>query len=424
MTRQASACGMSKSSSDYLGPGDAAGDVAARPPIPTVRDLRAAFAVIDVIVSRMDDFVRSSCDWTWEVDRNFNLVDASSGFTALVGVPPRVLAGRYLLTLGRFKSVEVAIGDLPEFVRQRRPFRDEIFSMRDVRGEMHELRLSGVPFFDDGSDRFLGYRGTAVRITRPSPPLPKPTNGTATASSTGMPAHHRPPVGLSSDVLATVMHELRTPLNAVIGYAELALREPHGAMGDRYKGYVSIILTSARHLLHVIDGMRLAALPESEQALLACEPVSARRLVDEAVAMVVFQARQKGLELRQIADGGDPTIHADPTAVRQILVNLLFNAVKYTPSGGRIGVEIGPEDDRTLGITIFDTGVGIAGDQLDRVFDQFYRVEQAKKDRRPGGWGLGLSIAQRLARAMAGDISVESAPGRGSRFTVRLPLAK
>ncbi len=372
--------------------------------------LRAAFATINDALARLEDLVRAVCDWTWETDEHFSLTAASPGFTALMGVPAHTLFGRYVLTLGTFRTLDVAAGDLPEFVRDRRPFRDLIFDIRDANDRLHEVRLSGVPVFDSETERFLGYRGTASGILDP---------GLLPAAANSMRADQRPtpPEG---DALATLSHEMRTPLNAIIGFSELALRQPHGAVDERYRDYISVILTGARHLFEIVDGLKLSTLPEDARSLLKAEPVSAARLVDEAVAMVVIGAREKGIEIRPVASAGDWMVLADPAAVRRILLNLLDNAVKYTPAGGSVGMEIATAPDRTVAITVWDTGVGIAADRVGRIFERFYRVEG---QRGADGLGLGLSIARRLARAMDGDVTVTSVPGRGSRFTVRLRLA-
>ncbi len=371
--------------------------------------LRAAFATINDALARLEDFVRAVCDWTWETDEHFSLTAASPGFTALMGVPARTLFGRYLLTLGTFRTLDVAAGDLPEFVRDRRPFRDLIFDIRDLNDRLHEVRLSGVPVFDRETERFLGYRGTASGILDP---------GLVLAAAKPMRADQRPPP--EGNALATLSHEMRAPLNAIIGFSELALRQPHGDIDERYRDYVSVILTGARHLFSIVDGLTLSALPEDARSLLKAEPVSAARLIDEAVAMVLIGAREKGVEIRPLASAGDWMVLADPAAARRILLNLLDNAVKYTPAGGSVGLEIARAPDRTVAITVWDTGVGIAADRIGRIFERFYRVEGE-----PGadGLGLGLCIARRLAGAMDGDVTVTSVPGRGSRFTVRLPLA-
>ena len=372
--------------------------------------LRAAFATINDTLARLEDFVRAVCDWTWETDEHFSLTAASPGFTALMGVPAHTLFGRYLLTLGIFRTLDVTAGDLPEFVRDRRPFRDLIFDIRDVNGRLHEVRLSGVPVFDGETERFLGYRGTASGILDPGlfPAAAKPVRADQRPT---------PPDG---NLLATLSNEMRTPLNAIIGFSELALRQPHGDIDERYRDYVSVILTGARHLFTIVDGLTQTALPEDARSLLKAEPVSAARLIDEAVAMVLIGAREKGVEIRPLASTGDCMVLADPAAARRILLNLLDNAVKYTPAGGSVGLEIARAPERTVAITVWDTGVGIAADRLARIFERFFRVEG---ELGADGLGLGLSIARRLARAMDGDVTVTSVPGRGSRFTVRLRLA-
>ncbi len=241
--------------------------------------------------------------------------------------------------------------------------------------------------------------------------------------------------------LATMSHELRTPLNAVLGYVDLLDLELAGPLTGAQRGYLDRVTTSARHLLGLINEVLDLAKVEAGQMTVALQPTGARAHVLDAVALIAPQAARKELALDVAAGAADDVrVLADPDRLRQVLVNLLSNAVKFTALGGSVTVRIdpapGPGPLHTVAgrafvrVDVCDTGVGIPADRLDAVFEPFVQVEAADADRpvnvytrRHGGTGLGLTIARRLTRLMGGDLTLESTPGRGSRFSVWLPLA-
>ena len=147
-------------------------------------------------------------------------------------------------------------------------------------------------------------------------------------------------------------------------------------------------------------------------------------LVAEARALVSLRAAEKQLDISAVFVSEHWTIMADALRTRQILVNLLFNAVKFTPEGGSIGIETKQLDDKRLALTVWDTGIGIPADQLEKVFERFYQVKSADiLSRSHEGTGLGLSVSRHLAHLMSGDLTVQSTLGKGSRFTLTMPLA-
>ncbi|HEY0778727.1 MAG TPA: PAS domain-containing protein, partial [Gemmatirosa sp.] len=241
--------------------------------------------------------------------------------------------------------------------------------------------------------------------------------------------------------LATMSHELRTPLNAVLGYVDLLELELAGPLTTDQRAYLDRVTTSARHLLGLINEVLDLAKVEAGQMSVALQPTVVRGHVLDAATLVRPQAERKGLVLAvDPPEAAGLRVLADPDRLRQVLVNLLGNAVKFTPSGGRVAVHVAASagaapphgvDGRAFArIDVEDTGIGIPADQLDAVFEPFVQVEVADADRpvsvytrRHGGTGLGLTIARRLARLMGGDLTLESTPGRGSRFSVWLPLA-
>lgn len=223
-----------------------------------------------------------------------------------------------------------------------------------------------------------------------------------------------------SNFLATMSHELRTPLTAIIGYQELLAEGITGPVTRPQAQQLQRIKVSAMHLLGLIEEILSYSRLEAGRESVHVEPVAVKGIMDDAMAFVMPLAEGRPIKLAAAPCSPGLMMRTDPGKLRQILVNLLSNAVKFTPKGSvMLGVDVHNPD---ITFTVSDTGIGIATEHLDHIFDPFWQVEQ-HMTRTAGGSGLGLSVARRLARARGGDITVESAPGKGSAFTVRLPLA-
>ena len=240
---------------------------------------------------------------------------------------------------------------------------------------------------------------------------------------------------VKSEVLATMSHEIRTPLNAIMGYGELLDLGIAGPVTDRQREYLSRLSESSRHLLTLIDDVLDLAKLDAERMAVAREEHAAADAVHAALALVAPQAAAKRLHVREgcaPARAPDaPRYLGDEQRVRQVLVNLLSNAVKFTEREGTVTVtctasETGPPDVPLstggvwTAIAVSDTGIGIEPEQHDAVFEPFVQASQGKT-RTYGGTGLGLAISRRIARLMGGDLTLRSAPGEGSTFTLWLP---
>jgi signal transduction histidine kinase len=221
-----------------------------------------------------------------------------------------------------------------------------------------------------------------------------------------------------SDFLAVMSHELRTPLNAIIGYASLLSDGVTGAVSNPQRTQLARIKASAAHLVGLIDEILTLSRIEAGREEMRPEVVPIIRLLDEAGAMAVPLAEAKGLAFRIDAPADSVVIETDCGRTRQVLVNLLSNALKFTDAGEITMAAVA--DDGEVCFSIRDTGIGIAPEHLDRIFDEFWQVEQATT-RRVGGSGLGLSVSRRLARLLGGELTVESEVARGSTFILRLP---
>jgi signal transduction histidine kinase len=221
-----------------------------------------------------------------------------------------------------------------------------------------------------------------------------------------------------NDFLAVMSHELRTPLNAIVGYAELLHDGVAGPVNHEQREQLERVQLSARHLVELVDDILSFSRLESGQDNIRYAAVDLATITREAGALVEPVARSKGLTFTVVAPNDSVTFTSDPAKLRQILVNLLSNAIKFTDEGTiRLASSAEPA---CVVFDVEDTGIGIAREHQERVFETFWQVDQSAT-RKTGGAGLGLSVSRRLARALGGDLTVDSEIGKGSRFRFWLP---
>jgi heavy metal sensor kinase len=214
-------------------------------------------------------------------------------------------------------------------------------------------------------------------------------------------------------------HELRTPLTAIKGQVEIALSRPREPAA--YREVLQAVNEEVDRLIRLVGSLLTLARADSGQIPIASEAVELPELVRAAAEQVQATAEKRDVHLA-VVPGASLTLQGDEDLLLQLLLNLLDNAIKYTPPGGRVTAGWSTNDTQ-VELRVHDTGVGIAPEHLPHIFDRFYRVDKARS-RAEGGAGLGLSICRWIAEAHGGSISVESAPGQGSTFTVRLPTSQ
>lgn len=222
-----------------------------------------------------------------------------------------------------------------------------------------------------------------------------------------------------ADFLAVISHELRTPLNAIMGYSDLLDAEISGDLTDKQRRQIERIRASARHLLQLIEEILAFARIQSGGDELHLERLDAVQLMHEAAAVTEPMARARGLDFRLDLPASAVELDTDPGKTRQVLVNLLSNAVKFTDAGS-VSLRLRESGERVI-FEVADTGVGIPSHHLPRIYDPFWQAEHPNT-RRAGGTGLGLSVSRRYARLLRGDLDVRSEPGRGSTFSLSLPV--
>lgn len=227
-----------------------------------------------------------------------------------------------------------------------------------------------------------------------------------------------------SSFLANMSHELRTPLNAIIGYSEMLMEDAEDGQTDGLVADLEKIRNSGKHLLGLINGVLDLSKVEAGKMDLYLESIDVRQLVDDVASTVDPLIRKNGNTLDIDWVGAPGVMYADMTKLRQILLNLLSNASKFT-SNGRVSLRVWRTDEESvpwIGFAIRDSGIGITREQIARLFQPFSQAD-ASTTRKFGGSGLGLTISRRFCEMMGGEVTVESEIGRGTVFTVRIPAA-
>ncbi len=384
--------------------------------------------------AQFQDFARASSDWFFECDADLRVSSLSDRFTAIVGQPASLFIGSQFEQFGRFDTNMEGRFDGTRALKSRKPFREQLFVVSDPSGSELKFHLSGVPVFDRKTGNFEGFRGVGMdvtslyaqadereaaknnletlfaELTRKNIALDVATEQATSA------------LRAKNEFLAAMSHELRTPLNAIIGFAEAFTHQTFGELDDAYVEYSRDIRTSGEHLLGLINDILDVAVIEGGGLSLQLDQISVADLTAKAVNMNIDTAKAKKLNTSGLNVSSNLSIYADERRATQILVNLLSNAIKFTPEGGEIGIEMSVEGD-ALALTVWDTGIGVTAEQQPYIFEKFHQVTDHIYSRRQEGTGLGLHISRELARKMDGDLTVESEEGKGSRFTVTLPVS-
>lgn len=335
--------------------------------------------------------------WTWSATPDLILHD-------LNGPAGDEGAGHRLSAF--FKLEPDATGDLPMIAglaqRQR-------FSAQPARvaHSAEPVQLAALPLYD-AAGHFLGWRGTAVTsalVTRTTDP--------ATTLAPATPRRDSAADGYTAQLTTA----LRAPLEAIIHSAD-DIGGARDGVSAAYSGYASDIAAAGRHLLGLVDDLRDAQSIEAPDFRVDKDPVDIADVARRAANLLRVRAADQAVKIDAPSEHDVVLAAADFRRVLQILVNLLSNAVRYSPRGGQIWIRTEREGD-LVALIVSDQGKGIAQDAADFIFEKFARIDPNE----PGGTGLGLYISRKLARAMGGDISVSSAPGMGARFILTLPAA-
>jgi signal transduction histidine kinase len=366
----------------------------------------------DIIALLLNDFEQGTADWLWEAGPDFRLTYASPRLAQLLGIAEADLAGLPLTSLGR-SGPEAARG-WPDFLKElaaHEPVLGRDLDLVAAARRVH-CRVTARPLFAaDGA--FLGYRGVGRDVTTEQQALAELLRAKNDAEQANAAKSH---------FLAVMSHELKTPLNAIVGFTELLASPQADFLGEEARAdHLRTILESSRHLQSLINDILDATRIEKGTMVLAEQEADAAELVEVAVKMCRDLAeRADATIVARIIEGVE--VRGDITRLKQILINLITNAVKFSTSGGFVYVGFERHGDG-LAFTIRDSGVGIKPADIERVFQPFVQAEEGTA-RRFGGVGLGLSIARKLARLHGGDVTLDSDIGAGTTARLMLPAAR
>lgn len=356
---------------------------------------RRPAAVLGANAAREADCLRAGADWTFECDEGLRLTAIARAGAAALGRPASALKDRPLTEILRFR--DGGEGGMP--ILAALAAHDGFEGQEADAGDGARYRLSGVPLID-GMGRFAGFRGVAVTAT-PEPPAEAPPAETSDGDAFG----------------ARLDAALRGPLDHIIANAETLRACEDGPLPDTYVRYAGDIAAAGRHLLALVDDLVDLQAIERPGFRPGSEPIDLADIGRRAAGLLAVRAANASARIDGPADDEAAPARGDFRRTLQIVMNLLTNAIRYSPEGAAVWIRTEMEGDLAC-LIVADQGKGIAPEDQARIFEKFGRVDESE----PGGTGLGLYIARRLARAMGGDLSVDSAPGRGARFTLTLPV--
>ncbi len=366
--------------------------------------------------ARWRDFSMSASDWFWETDAAHRFCYFSDNFGQVYGLEPaQVLGSNRRELLGRNalnppEPIEEHLAQLDAHL----PFKGFEYRVRGNDGTIRWISVSGLPHVD-AHGNFAGYRGTGTVITARKQAEAELVDARERALAASR---------AKSDFLATMSHEIRTPMNGVIGMTGLLLDT--GLTGEQ-REFAETVKNSAEALLTIINDILDFSKVEAGKLDLECLDFDLRATLDDVADLLAFRAQEKGLEfILLVAPDVPATVRGDPGRLRQVLINLGGNAVKFTERGEvslTVAVERLHDGSAVLRFDVRDTGIGIPAARQADLFQPFSQVD-ASMTRRFGGTGLGLSISKRLVGLMGGELGVASEEGRGSTFwfTVDLPV--
>lgn len=360
---------------------------------------------------QLEDVLEVSTDWFWENDAELRFSYLSNSFRDVFSLDPSHYLGKTRSELAPDHQ-KAAARMFEAMLMQKQPFSDIRYSFDADHGEAQHISISGKPIFDDQGE-FRGYRGSGRDITEE-----------VLAQKTVRDALHQAEAGNQAKArfLSHMSHELRTPMNAIIGFADMMRRQIRGDLGHpAYRDDAENVYKAGHHLLSLInDLLDLSRLEAGKHRLelVRCNPGD---VVGEAVAMLSNSIRESGLEL-SVADGWQGSAMLEERAFRQIVLNLVSNAVKFTEAGGTVSVAVERLEGDVLRLTVRDNGRGIPAGEIENVLRPFER-SRAEELMATEGTGLGLPISRALVRAHGGDLVLSSEVGKGTVVACDFPGA-
>ena len=350
-------------------------------------------------VQREEDFLRAEAEWTWQTDKGLRFTALSPAAAATVGKTEAELIGKQITHLFRLQEGEDGSLAILSALAEQRRFDSQLAELRG--GDKTLYMLGGVPMIDEAG-HFAGFHGSATAVTD-APAAPPPSPEKLLPSDSGLFAER-------------LEQALRVPLDQIITHAETIGEQPEGPLRRDYAGYARDIATAGRHLLELVDDLVDLQAIERPGFNPAVEVIDLADVARRTAGLLSVRAATRNVRIETPSEGEQAAASGEFRRVMQIVVNLVTNALRYSPEGGAVAIQVGiGRDDAHLSVR--DLGPGIDEADQQRIFEKFERLNASE----PGGTGLGLYIARRLASAMHGNVTVESTPGAGACFTLTLP---
>mgnify|MGYP003668235655 CR=1 FL=1 len=364
--------------------------------------------------SRLRDYTDIAFDYFWETDRNHRITYLSSRFAEIVGRPASEFLGRTLSECKIEPATDIDFEEHARIMDRRRPFENFVFSFQAPDGSRTWISSSGKPLLSPRG-QFLGYRG-ADRVINEQ---------VATEKRLRRAWEHAEAANRAkSNFLAGMSHELRTPLNSIIGFSEIIRDQMLGPVGKpQYAEYASDVVSSGRHLLSLVDDVLDLSKIESSTFELSEDEIELADAFEFVRRGFRRHAEARGVSIElKVADNA-AFIRADMRLVRQMVMNLVSNAIKFTDYGGKIKIESLRDEDGRVHIKVTDTGTGIPAEQLSRVLEPFFQVRETALLSHEGS-GLGLSLVKRFIELHEGTIDLESHVGEGTKVDLTFPASR
>ena len=372
--------------------------------------VRSRYNEVEAERLRFNDFAESSSDWFWEMDENLRFSYFSSRFTEVTGVPQSVLLGVTREENGNPGATEEDWEQHLRNLHSRRPFRNFVHPRTKPDGSVVWLSINGKPVFQN--DRFLGFRGTGTDITR---------HRAAEEQLKDLKEKAEHADRAKTEFLANMSHELRTPLNAIVGFSDALARGTFGPIDDpQIQGSIKSIYDAGNHLTQIISDILDISKIEASVMALDEEEVNLVGVVSDAVSLLLPSAQDQEIELLTEFPEDLPSILGDRLRIKQVSLNLLNNALKFTPSGGRVVVSLELQNHNGISMRVSDSGIGIKREDISKIVEPFGQVANTQS-RNHGGTGLGLPICKALIELHGGYMEIESEIGQGTTVVVEFP---
>jgi PAS domain S-box-containing protein len=358
---------------------------------------------------KLRDYVSLSSDWLWE---HLDMGRRFSASSSALGIDQAMLRGDPSMgSLIRGIEAQVRHSAGAE-IAGRRSIRDARASYKDRDGAVHFLNVNAMPVFDPRG-QYRGYRGIAQDISR---------QVAAETESQRLRIEAEDANRAKTEFLANISHELRTPLNAILGFSEIMLHGIGGPLSERHREYAADIHRAGQHLHALVTDILDLSRIEMGRIELDEEIVTIPELVKGCVNMLRMRAIEQGVRLTVEPLPDPPSLRCDRLRLMQALINLVANAIKFTPASGAVTIAANVSD-AGVSLSVVDTGIGMRPEDLPRALEPFRQINP-KPNRSSDGVGLGLALAKSLVELHGGRLELASAPGEGTTATIHLPATR